>query len=220
VSSLDIYTYPSGGVNLNQFRPFGKQTLRKAYNINSSFVIGFVGRIDQGKRWDIFLNMLRLLIDKNPLMTIKGVVVGTGLELEGFHRHIKQNSLESTIIFLGERDHSELPQIYNLMDVFVFATDNESLGLVGLESMACGVPIIAPLVGGIGSYLEDMKNGLVLDSLDEIKLLAKVEMFIALSPMERAQLSANAVTTAKAFDAMGVTKNLASKLQSLVTVAI
>jgi len=177
-----IYIYPSGGVDTDDFRPMDRKALRHKFQLSDFWVIGMVARIDKGKRWDIFLKAISLLGATAPWIKCKALVVGTGKEEPAFLELIERLNISDRVVFLGEKDHQYLPEIYNLMNIFVFATENESLGLVGLEAMACGTPIIAPLVGGIRGYLSDGVNGLSLSALDEHDVVDKLILFYQLEP--------------------------------------
>jgi glycosyltransferase involved in cell wall biosynthesis len=215
VNPIKIHVYPSGGIDLNAFKPLDRKTLRKKEGLNESFVIGFVARIDKGKRWDLFLNAIDLFHVSYPEIKCKAVIVGNGLEVESFHKLIRDLEINDFIQFLGEKDHEHLPEIYNIMDIFVFATDNESLGLVGLEAMACGVPVIAPMVGGIKSYLLDEINGLSLESLSSQGVADAITKFFKMSDHAKSQMKERAISTPQKFEAAKVTQELAVRLSSL-----
>lgn len=216
VEKSKIHIYPSGGIDLQLFKPLDADLLKKKFELTGFFVIGFVARIDKGKRWDLFLNAIHFLRTEQPDIKCKAVIVGNGLEIDSFRSHVAALKLEDYILFLGEKDHKYLPELYNLMDVFVFATDNESLGLVGLEAMACGVPVIAPAVGGIRSYLRDQINGFYLDSLNEHQLVEKLTKFYRMGDEQKRLMKHQAFLTPKEFEHVKVGKELASKLNSLI----
>jgi glycosyltransferase involved in cell wall biosynthesis len=212
-----IHVYPSGGIDLSIFKPDNSKSILKSdWRLTDELVIGLVARIDYGKRWDIFLEAIDLLKRNYPSINCKAVIVGNGLEIDRFHAKVKQLGIADQVIFLGEKDHKELPMIYNLMDVFVFPTDNESLGLVGLEAMACGIPVIAPYVGGIRGYLKNGVNGYCLKSLTKESIVECLKRFFYEDKGAKALMSEKAMLTSREFEAQKVTNDLANKLESLV----
>ena len=71
--------------------------------------------------------------------------------------------------------------MYLLMDCFIFpSTLKESLGLVGLEAMACGIPVIASDSHGPTDYIEDRKNGFLFSTGDICSLIDKVDYYYKL----------------------------------------
>jgi glycosyltransferase involved in cell wall biosynthesis len=210
-----IHVYPSGGIDLDAFRPLDRVVMSKKYDVEGMFVFGFVARIDRGKRWADFLLSIKQFAERNPNVPFRAVVVGNGLEIEAFHQLAASLQLGNNLLFLGERDHAVLPEIYNVMDAFVFATDNESLGLVGIEAMACGAIVIGSYVGGVRSYLENGVNGFAIDN-SEGSIVEKIEEVYRLSPERKQQIRERGFETARDFDARKVTLDLANSLRALV----
>jgi len=217
ISNDKICVYPSGGVNRTLFAPNKDAVLlRSEWKLTDSFVIGLVSRIDQGKRWDVFVDAIAVLAHNNPTIKWKAIIVGNGPQVDTFCKRIKELGIEGQVLFLGEKDHRDLPMIYNLMDIFVFPTDNESLGLVGLEAMSCGIPVVAPFVGGIKSYLKDDVNGYCLGSLDKVSLANTLLKFVGLSEGDKNRLKKGALLMGEKFDSVDVTKSIAERLTLIV----
>ncbi|MDX1805956.1 MAG: glycosyltransferase family 4 protein [Paenisporosarcina sp.] len=161
-----IRVFPSGGVNAEVFHPQkeDKQSLLETLKLSPQFsYIGFVGRLDVGKGWEHYLHAISLYIEEKPemKMTKRFIVVGSGKDNDAFEQLVKSLNLKDVIIHYPLMKQADLATIYNVIDVFVFPTTRkgESLGLVGLEAMACKTPIIASSIGGILDYVEDGKNG-------------------------------------------------------------
>jgi len=211
-----VHVYPSGGIDLRRFQPLNREEAKKELHVSGWWVIGFVARIERGKRWDVFLRGIYQFAGKYPELKFKALIVGTGNQVEALLQLVKDLKIGNYVMFLGERDHRELPTIYNAMDVFAFITENESLGLVGLEAMACGTPVIASLVGGINGYLLDGVNGIGMKSLDELELREKIEYYYHLEPEKLESIRVNAMRTAEEIEAGKVTKSLARRLHSLI----
>jgi glycosyltransferase involved in cell wall biosynthesis len=102
-------------------------------------------------------------------------------------------------------------------DVFVFPTyrQEESLGLVGLEAMACGVPVIATKIGGPLGYIVDNENGFLFDIKNVTMLAEKIMAFYKLPEIEKNKMKRNAITTAQTYDSVTVNKDLVAYLKKL-----
>ena len=97
-----------------------------------------------------------------------------------------------------------------MIDVFVFPTTRkgESLGLVGLEAMACGTPIIASSIGGILDYVQDGENSWLFPPGDEQALKDKLVMFDELTDAERKQVADKAFETALTYEQTAIQPKL------------
>jgi len=203
-----IFIYPSGGVDTNLFRPIDKYECRRKLGIKENeFIIGFVSRLDKGKGWDIFLDALSMLSKEK--IKFKSIVVGDGKEKLLFLNKLSNLNLQNKVVYLGVKPHYELPIIYNSMDLFVFPTLlKESLGLVGLEAMACGVPVIGSRIGGLKDYIEEGKNGFFFKPGDSKDLYRKISQFYNLPQEIKRKIRNNALSTAKNFSSEKVNKEL------------
>ena len=132
------YKYPSGGVDKFRFFP---ETL--TFKRQGVLRIGYVGRLDVGKGVDTLLKALKDL----PKTTYSLTVVGDGdlaLDLQ-----IQARDFEINAEFCGAIENIKLRKYYNNMDVLIFPTEREgeSFGNVGIEAMACGIPVIGSKFG-------------------------------------------------------------------------
>ncbi|MCZ4318204.1 glycosyltransferase family 4 protein [Aequorivita viscosa] len=208
VSPSRLYVYPSGGINSKVFS-------LKQKGENSSFVIGFVSNFIEGKGWRIFLNALKKIKDENSLSTFEIIMVGDGPDKQEIQKLLATLDVKFKII--SNISQKELATIYNQMDVFVFPTyrEEESLGLVGLEAMACGIPVIASKIGGPLGYIADNKNGFLFDIKNVTMLAEKILVFYKLPEIEKNKMKHNAITTAQTYDSMTVNKDLVAFLKKL-----
>jgi glycosyltransferase involved in cell wall biosynthesis len=186
-----IYVSPSGGVDTNLFFP--------DHHNNKNIVLGYVSHIEVKKGWRIFVETIEILCSKG--YNVKGVMAGNGIEEQDLRDFLTSKGKFLNVKYLGAVAQKELPAVYNNMDLFLFPTLYfESLGLVGLEAMACGVPVVASNVGGPTEYVRDRENGFLFEQGNVEDLVEKVEHFIFLSDNEKTQLALNARQTAMNFD--------------------
>jgi len=134
--------------------------LRENYNINNEFIVGIVGRIEEGKGQYLVIEAIAKLKHLN----IKALIVGHTMDeayLQGLKQKVKKLNIESKIIFTGFT--KEVYKHLMLCDVTVLATPRETFGLVIIESMACKVPVIATNNGGPLEIIEDETDGLLFN---------------------------------------------------------
>lgn len=108
--------------------------------------IGYVSRIDRGKGWDTFIKAVKLL--ENAGVQSEVIIAGRGLEIGEMNDLLQKLELKN-VSYIGPVEYKDLPKVYSSLDLFVFPTKlEESLGLVGLEAMACHTPVIGSCIGG------------------------------------------------------------------------
>jgi D-inositol-3-phosphate glycosyltransferase len=97
--------------------------------------------------------------------------------------------------FLGPVPHAQVPDLYAAADVCVIPSRYESFGLVALEAMAAGVPVVATRVGGLAVSVEDGVNGILVEP-DDVEALAERLLTLWADPALRAALGARGVISA------------------------
>lgn len=152
------------GIDLSKFRPMGKSEdlMRKLKIGEKDKIILFSGRLHWHKGITVLFNAFKLLIlDKeiNPEI-VKLIIVGSG-ELKNMLRDFaKFLNIERNVIFVGSVDYDKMPEYHNLADLFVLPSLptqrwQEQFGMVLVESMACGKPVITTMSGSIPEVVED-----------------------------------------------------------------
>ena len=203
-----IFVSPSGGVDCKRFCP--KTDVKE----ENGFSLGFVGRIDHNKGWREYIEALNIL---RPSLNFKAYVIGYGSQMEGLLSLIKLYNLSNVVEYISGVKQEELVYYYNRFDVLVFSTQlPESLGLVGLEAMACGVPVIGTAIGGVMTYLNDT-NGFLVPKGDVVAISNAIRTFYNLDKKNKLELSQAALLTARKYDRCIVIKNLHDKLVELLS---
>jgi glycosyltransferase involved in cell wall biosynthesis len=144
------------GVDSARFHPAKRSTeMRWSLAGDDAFTFLHVGRLAPEKSVDRILAAFarcRARLD----MPVKLIVAGDGPSRAGMMR-----SAPPGVIFLGYLDRTkDLPALYASADAFVFASETETLGLVVLEAMASGLPVVAAPAGGVADHLRHRINGL------------------------------------------------------------
>ena len=187
-----IFVSPSGGVDTKVFHPFDVQK-------KDAFTIGFVSRIDEGKGWELFLEAVKHLSTK--YCNIRGIIAGRGGQVEKMKLMIKKLDIGHIVKYVGPIPHDKLPEIFNQLDCFIFPSMlKESLGLVGIEALSCGVPVIASDRYGPTDYVEDFYNGLLFNIGNVDDLVRKIDFYYNLKEEKKQEFSKNARNSALKYD--------------------
>ena len=110
-------------------------------------------------------------------------MVGVGEEEDQANELIKKYKLENVIKKYPMQTQKELALFYSAIDIFCFPTyrKSDSLGLVGLEAMACGCIVIASNMAGPTSYIKDQENGFFFKPRDGKDLNQKIEDILSMN---------------------------------------
>lgn len=204
-----IFISPSGGLDTSVFYSHKKFVQDKLH-------LGFVSRIEDDKGWRTFLKALHLLKNKN--LDFKVSIAGTGSKTEAMKALVLKLNLQDHVDYLGILSHTELSSLYNDLDLFVFPTQsNESLGLVGLEAMACGVPVIGSEIAGLKTFIDDKKNGWFFTPGNEAELAEKITNFYKLPHKEKDKMRNSAIQTAIKYEKNKVAYTLYQKFEQLLS---
>lgn len=156
------------GIVLEDFHvPYSKAECREKLSIPINFnLILFLGQLSPHKGPDVLLRAIPEIIKRNP--NVETVFVGTGPLLNKLERLAHELSVNNCVRFVGYVDDSLKALFYHASDIFVLpsTTTSESFGVVNLEAMACGLPIIASNIGGIPDVVKDGENGLLVPPKD------------------------------------------------------
>tara|TARA_B100000963_G_scaffold49152_1_gene37360 strand:- start:3894 stop:4964 length:1071 start_codon:yes stop_codon:yes gene_type:complete len=199
-----IITFPSGGIDTDFFKP-----LKRSHN--DEFTVGYISRIDIGKGWDILIDAINIL--KLKSLNLKVIMAGSGNQIDQMNTKIKENRLEDIINYIGHIHPNDLPFFYNQFDVFILSSIlDESLGLVGLEALSCGIPVIASDKGGQISYL-NQKNGILFETGNAHELAMKIH---SISNQDLSKMKYYARETALNYDKEKVFSELCNQLHNLL----
>lgn len=191
VSQVEVW---GRGVDVHLFRPGQRNAaLRQAYGAGESLLLLHVGRLAAEKGVERILQGFEAARSRlGDAVRIRLIVAGTGPR----ERSLRARAGDD-VTWLGNLDRTRmLPQLYASADGFLFASETETLGLVVLEAMASGLPVIATPAGGVADHLRDGQNGLAFAPGD-IGGLAEAIVRLAASRELRERLGAGARHTAE-----------------------
>jgi len=152
------------GVDLDLFSPMDKELSRRKLGLrDGERIILFVGRIEPLKGIDILISAAaQLHEDENFRVLIVGGDERTAARAAELRAHAERLGVDHHISWVGAVPHEDLPLYYNAADVCVVPSYYESFGLVAIESMACGTPVVASRVGGLTTTISDGETGYLI----------------------------------------------------------
>ncbi len=184
------------GCNTAYFTPTNRK--EDYFSQGEKKVVLFVGRLAE-KKGTVYL--IRAMQYVDALL----VIAGSGPLEASCKALVKELHLEHRVRFLGPKPHTQLRSIYASADFFAAPSvtakggDVEGFGLVILEAMASGLPVIASQSGGITDIIRDGENGLLAQERNEKQLAALINRLISQPRLAR-KLSQASLETAARFD--------------------
>ncbi len=160
------YNVIPNGVDLEHFSPDVSPIDRFC---DGKINILFVGRLEKRKGLGYLLKAYQRV--KEEIANSRLIIVGPGIRLRRkYEKQVRRSGLED-VIFSGHVDYDELPRYYKTADIFCApATGRESFGIILLEAMAVGKPIVASNVGGYASIVAHGVDGLLVSPKDDKEL--------------------------------------------------
>ena len=153
-------------ISLERFNPgtVERNTVRRELGIEGdTILIGSAGSINQGKGVFDLLSAVHRLMEKYP--NVRLIFVGDGPDRNRLEQEAQRLSMHHKVIFPGER--KDMERMYAAMDIFVLpSTCREAFGMVLIEAMAMGKPVIATPMGGIPEIVDDKVNGILVPPQD------------------------------------------------------
>ena len=175
------------GVDTDLFRPMDKGKARSELGLpNSSQILLFAGRIQPFKGIDILLRAVARLLDNRELHLF---IIGGDSESDGEVTRLRTLSAElgidGKVTFCGAMEHGEMPLFYGAADICVVPSYHESFGLVALEALACGIPVVASRVGGLATIIKDGETGYLIDELSPEAFAQRLELLLGDEKLKR-----------------------------------
>jgi D-inositol-3-phosphate glycosyltransferase len=176
------------GVDLGQFAPRSQQEAREALGLHPDerIVLG-VGRLQPLKGFDILIRSIAQLTGGEP---VRLVIIGGDQRSAGEARRLedvaREVGVETRVSMVGAVPHELIPRYYNASDVVAVPSFYESFGLVAVEAMASGVPVVASRVGGLASTIADGRTGYLIPWRCPEPFAEKIELLLRNEPLRTA----------------------------------
>jgi D-inositol-3-phosphate glycosyltransferase len=199
------------GVDRRLFHPIPRPEAQAHFGMppNHHMVL-FVGRIQPLKGIDILIRAMKRVTEQMPnwrqdlCMCIIGSDGSDGAntnqtEMKRLEQLRNELGIGDLVMFMGAKDQDQLVWHYSAADVVVMPSHYESFGMVALEAMACGTPVIGADVGGLSFSIQNGYNGFLVPGRDPDALADKILLLIK-HPFLRDQLGEQARQTTERYD--------------------
>lgn len=167
-------------IDLNQFTPGEKNSeILKKYDLIGKKIILTLGRLagkERSKGFDEILEIMPELLKKDS--NIRYIIAGDGSDRKRLESKACELGVKDAVIFAGYVDENPKKELYRIADVFAMPGRGEGFGIVYLEALACGTPVIGSKADGSCEALMDGKLGCLVDpeNLDELKAAINNEL--------------------------------------------
>jgi len=171
------------GVDIIRFNPKWKNSLNLKEIYKTKYLILSVGRLVEKKGIKYLIMAMKYIIEE--FSDCKLLIGGSGPEKDNLEKLISELGLSDKVFLTGYIKNSELPSYYASSDVFVLPStitkegDTEGLGIVLLEAIACGTPVIGSDVGGIRDIINNNENGLLAKTKNPKDIANKIIKIIS-----------------------------------------
>jgi D-inositol-3-phosphate glycosyltransferase len=166
--NIDVI-YP--GINKELFHPVADKSVFAETGFDEQdHILLYVGRIEPVKGLKSVIDAFNILQRRQTPLSkgLKLVVIGGGEKTKDFANNseiiriqsaIRAKGLEDQVVFLGSKSQSELKKYYSAADALIVPSLYESFGLVVLEALACGTPVLVSQIGKMRTIVKEGKNG-------------------------------------------------------------
>jgi len=213
------------GVDTDHFYPIPADEAREFIGIpREDRMVLFVGRIEPLKGVDTLIRAMACMhmteMEKPAYLAVIGGEPDAGpddmtAEMARLQDLCSELAMDRMVVFLGKRGQDTLPYYYSAAEVLVMPSHYESFGMVALEAMACGTPVIASQVGGLAFLVQDGVTGYHVPNGDADALCARLTSLLADGGLRR-QMGANAAAYARGYAWENVARQLVKVYESLL----
>ena len=207
-----IGVIPSG-VNFERFKVKNIGFLRKKIRLGiERRIVLSIGRLGIEKSTDLLIRAFGLVAKKNKNTVL--VIVGDGPEKKNLENLTKELGIQDRVYFTGNINFEDMPLVYRDADLLLFASRTETQGMVILEALASGLPVVAVNDAVYEGIIKDKKNGILVSN--DIDQFAKACLFLLNNPAYRKKLSENAVKFVEKFSIYTTAETLEKLYKKLI----
>jgi D-inositol-3-phosphate glycosyltransferase len=215
------------GVDTHHFYPIPADEAKEAIGISPEDRMAlFVGRIEPLKGVDTLIRAMAIVkrtckqfVCPHYLVIIGGDPEGHPERDEGEMGRLqalaRSLGLDDIVVFLGKRGQQTLPYYYSAAEVVVMPSHYESFGMVALEAMACGTPVIASQVGGLAYLVQESETGFFVPAQDPEALAEKLRLMFVNHDL-RAEMGRQAVTYAQKYRWESIADRIATIYRQMI----
>ncbi len=213
------------GVDTCHFYPIPADEARQFIGLApDARMILFVGRIEPLKGVTTLIQAVACLRLKNLQEPVHLAIIGgnpdvapeeMSTEMARIQRMCDELTVGKMVAFLGRREQGTLPYYYSAAEVVVMPSHYESFGMVALEAMACGTPVIASQVGGLGFLVQDGVTGYTVPAEDHDALCERLTALLGDESL-RQRMGRAAAEVARNYDWEKIAKQIVGVYEELV----
>lgn len=171
----------------------------------------FVGFLNERKGVDLLLDAFEIVVQADDHVSL--LIAGRGPLMKSLKARVARSGLTEKVKFLGFLEPSEIPRLYGNVDVFVLPSLEDTFGVVVVEALAGGVPVVCSKFAGVSSHLEDGVSGFVVDP-HQAGILANRILKLLHDPALRRQFVENGRRVADQFDSRNVAERFAEAVRT------
>jgi D-inositol-3-phosphate glycosyltransferase len=204
------------GVNMELFRPVDKAEARQKLGLTDERILLFVGRIDPLKGIGQLLKAIPLVKNRDGLkLLIIGGDENSKADVEELKKIAAEMGIGDKVVFQGLIKQDKLPYYYSAADVCVVPSYYESFGLVPLESLACGTPVVATDVGDLRNIIKIGETGYVVADNSPDKLAAGINSILARPVRDKESALAIRASVSR-FNWANIAEEVAAEMQAVL----
>lgn len=206
------FTVIPTGINLEPYRCADWKSLRQAKGWQDEMVLISVGRLAPEKNWDTLLHAFAKVYAEHQNLRL--VLIGDGPAKATLEALAAELGISEHVTFTGSLPFEEVPCHLKAADAFVFASVTETQGLVTMEAMAAGLPVVAVDASGTRDIVEHGKQGFLV--ANDAEALANGFRELLSNPHQMKRFSGNAARKAKTFDVNQLGKQMISVYEQAI----
>jgi D-inositol-3-phosphate glycosyltransferase len=215
------------GVDVGRFYPISSDEAKEYIGVPPcGRMLLFVGRIEPLKGLNVLIEAIGIMHQKERLKEnpfCLAIIGGepdesteqTNIEMSRIKSLSEQQGLKDFVFFLGKQSQDSLPYYYSAAEAVVLPSQYESFGMVALEAMACGVPVVASQIGGLAYLVQDGVTGYTVPVDDPTELANRLSSLL-LDPSLRERMGSQAVKVAQDYAWDKIAKKLISVYEDLL----
>lgn len=186
------------GIDIGRFSHGNGMAFRQRFGIpENAFLLGIISRVAPEKNFSFLAQVASKFLKEHSQCWF--VIVGDGPSLKSVRLVFEKQGVAECLVCPGILKDQMLVDAYTALDVFTFASYSETQGLVLVEAMAAGVPVVALKAPGVREVVKDRQNGCLLATEDKEQFLKALEWIKGLNKQERFRLQDVARKTADTF---------------------
>ena len=231
---VDLYQTPEEkirivppGVDTSRFYPIPKDEAKEFLGIpNDENMLLFVGRIEPLKGIDTLIRAIAQMRKSDVMSNCphylyiiggdpNGEKMDMDHEMQRLQELCREQGVGDLILFLGKKDQDTLQYYYSAAEIVVMPSNYESFGMVALEAMACGTPVVATQVGGLQHLVQNGITGFTVPHNDPTALEEKLTQLVCHDEL-REKMKKNSVKYARTFSWDVITPQIISVYEELL----